>query len=96
MFGLWNSGENLSIKRDAKTKKDLEDTLRMAFVDRKWKLVSIEWLCDRNQYSKEVIKLGIEEGYLKFDSFTDSDTKWATTIYNYKLTEKGKKYFGLK
>ena len=71
---------------------DLEGALRRAFVDRRWSSICVDGHDLRSEYLRQSISLGITEDLLKLDSTNESE-QWTTMTY--KLTEKGKQYFGL-
>jgi len=73
------------------TKQDLEDSLRRAFVDGKADFILYDGHEARNEFLREGITLGLENGWLVGKE--KNEEQW-TTI-EYRLTEKGKEYFKL-
>ena len=74
------------------TERDLEASLRRAFVEGKADFIPFDGHTARNGFLRDGINYGQERGWL--DEGKEINEEQWTTI-EYRLTEKGKKYFGL-
>lgn len=72
--------------------QDLEDSLRRAFVDKGFSSILMDGREYRNKFLRNGINYGINRGWLCVDDNIEESQYTAVT---YKLTEEGKKYFGL-
>ena len=82
----------LETKTENYTKKDLEDSLRRAFVDKKANFIRFDGHTARNKFLSSAIQHGLDQDLLYFARET-GDSQW--TEHHYKLSQKGKKYFGI-
>lgn len=73
------------------TEKDLEAALRRAFVDRESDFIIFDGHEARNEFLRDGINYGLENEWVYGNEVEEE--QW-TTI-KYRLTDKGKKHFGL-
>ena len=81
----------MSKERDY-TDKDLEDSLRRAFVDKKFPSILMDGHEARNEFLRDALNYGINRGLL---CVGEQINKSQYTAVNYVLTDQGKKHFGL-
>ena len=72
--------------------KDLEDSLRRAFVDRRFESILFDGWEAKNSFLRDGLNYGIDMGWLKVSSEVKESQY---TAVNYCLTDKGKLHFGL-
>jgi hypothetical protein len=80
--------------------KELEDSLRNAFVDYEADYILVDGHTLRNRFLTKSIQYGLDNGIIFNSDYLDEDEilgpragQWAA--YEYRLTEYGKKYFGI-
>ncbi|GAF74003.1 unnamed protein product [marine sediment metagenome] len=73
-------------------KKDLEASLRRAFVDGGFKEILIDGHEARSKFLRDAINHGLNRGWLQVTSQINESQY---TAVNYGLTDGGRKYFGL-
>lgn len=76
------------------TNKDLEDSLRRAFVEGDADYIVADGHTFRNPFLVDVINYGVKKGILDDGGELIEYSQWAE--YHYRLTPKGRKYFDLK
>lgn len=75
------------------TNKDLEESLRIAFVDKRFNSIRMDGeVARRSPYLVAGVDLGLTRGWL-YHIPHDNDEQWSSI--SYPLTKKGKTYFGL-
>jgi hypothetical protein len=80
--------------------KDLEDSLRRAFVDKKADFIMVDGHTLQNEFLRESVVLGLEKGLLVQGQPIDEDDRLGRGLgqnyaFTYRLTEEGRKYFGI-
>ena len=83
----------INLEGKAYTAKDLEDSLRRAFVDNRMPTILWDGHENRNPFLRDGITHGFDQGWLCVESEINESQY---TAINYKLTDKGRKYFGVK
>ena len=71
----------------------LEDSLRRAFVDKRFPSILFDGHTTRNRFLMEGLQFGIDKEWLQIVGEVKESQY---TAVSYGLTEEGKKYFGLK
>jgi len=72
--------------------KDLEASLKKAFVDKRFESILMDGRECQNQFLVDGVNYGFKKGWLGVDGEIDESQYTAVT---YKLTKKGKKHFGM-
>jgi hypothetical protein len=75
------------------TEKDLELSLKRAFVDKKYETILYDGWIARNPFMHDVFIYGTNQGWLEVASEINEEQY---TAINYRLSEKGKDHFDLK
>ena len=83
------------------TKEELEASLKKAFVDCKADSIIVDGHDLRSEFKRQAIIYGEENGLLSRAEDIDEDKIFGRGIgqyfaYTYRLTDKGKEYFGIK
>ena len=74
------------------TEQELEDALRRAFVDKGFESILMDGHEARSEFKRDSLEYGIGQGWLCQDEDINESQYTAMT---YKLTDEGKKHFGL-
>ncbi|HEB47319.1 MAG TPA: hypothetical protein ENI22_02515 [Candidatus Pacearchaeota archaeon] len=82
--------DNLTEKKEYGN--ELEASIRRAFVDNRADFIVFDGHTMRNEFLRDSINYGLEQGLLRKGE-TIEEEQW-TTI-RYRLSDKGKKYFGI-
>jgi len=75
------------------TNKDLEESIKRAFVGKRADSIIVDGHTFRNHFLVNAINYGVKKGILDNGGELIESDQWAE--YHYRLTTKGKKYFGL-
>ena len=81
-------------------KSELEDSLKRAFVSNKADFIIVDGQTLRSEFLRESINLGLSENWIETSKPIDEDETLGAGqgqyyAYTYRLTKKGKKYFGV-
>lgn len=74
------------------TPQDLEDSLKRAFVDRKFESILVDGHTARNEFLRDSLTYGLDQGWLKKKR---DITEPQYTAMEYILTDEGKSHFGI-
>lgn len=73
---------------------ELEAALRRAFIDNRAEFIKLDGSKMRSPFLRESLDFGIKKGWVCRDPDEDCESEQYTALA-YKLTKKGRKYFGL-
>ncbi|MEK6890730.1 MAG: hypothetical protein AABX03_01190 [Nanoarchaeota archaeon] len=80
------------LRRKDYTTSDLEDSLKRAFVDKRFPAILFDGKISRNEFLRDGINYGLSQGWL-YEKSNVEEPQY--TAVNYALTDEGKRHFGL-